>query len=167
MGKHDDNSKLFWGIGGYLLGRLTTETNQRRCERDKSGDVGDVFAGLCVLIVLGITIFSVWSIRKHRFEFPEKQIVAIYYYGLAVPLKWIFSPWRHIYTESLTHYPNLNRVLAVGAIIIIIVVVIFIIRLFFRTLGKLAWSLLALFSIGPWSFWVVWEIYKWLFAQSK
>ena len=169
--KHDP---LLWGILGFFWGRMTSETNPRRCEREEEyetvtkskKDVGisGTVGGLCGIATLGILILSVLGRGGRRFEFtfPAKQIAAIYYYGLAVPLKWIFSPWRYIYTESLTHYPNLNIVLAIGAIVILVVVAGFIVEFFFRILGKLAMSLLALFFLGPWLFWAVWGIYKWL-----
>jgi hypothetical protein len=177
--RKDRDEPLLWGLIGYLLGSSALKTNLRRYVGEEGyetvtknkGD-GVIFRIVCVLetfAVFGILILGVLGRGGRRFEFtfPAKQIAAIYYYGLAVPLKWILSPWRYIYTESLTNYPNLNMVLAIGAIVIIVVVAIFIVRLFFRTLGKFAWSLLALFLLGPWLFWAVWGIYKWLSEQSK
>lgn len=166
------HNPLLWGAGGFLLGSAAAGVQERRHGREeyetrgKNTESLEAIGGLFVCAALVLLGIFIWSVAKHHTEFPGKQIVAVYYYGLTVPLKWVLSPWQFICTQPLTDYPNLNMVLAISAIILIVILLYVIVGLVFRTFPKLASSVLALFFLGPWLFWMGWVAYKWLFARA-
>ena len=135
-------------------------------EEDGAGCIASVILFLVILffLLIGLLHFAEWLTKWQDYDFPARQIAAIYYYGLALPLKGLLYPWHFIRTESLTPYPNLNLVLAIVAIVLVLILVAVLFRLVFRVLGKVAWISLVTFLIGPWLFWGIWLVYQWLAA---
>lgn len=126
-------------------------------------------------LVIGLTVKGIEAIANwSQYTFPAKQIAAWYYFSLYVPVSGAIAlaklPWRFIYTEPLTKYPNLNAVLAVLTIVLIFAAILVALlgaaRLLYWFLGRVLYVLLALWLIGPLVFWAIWAIYGWLTAPA-
>jgi len=187
------HNTLAWGVGGFLLGEMHANASRRQPGTSREEHLRDdgssflvnlrdgVLGCLFLGSLIGIVVLGVHEINGDRYDsFPARQIAAIYHHGLFVPLAtWISLPWHYIYTQSLTDYPNLNLVLAIGAIAMIAVVVVCI-TIFFpvpliRIFGRFGWwpfyvfwfVVVPGFVCGPWLFWGGWIIYRWLSVPSK
>lgn len=128
--------------------------------------------GLVILFLLTTTLpeIGVWLSKWQDYSFPKRQIAALYYFGLGLPLACAVDLlgflWKLIRTDSLTAYPNLNLTLAIMAVVLVIGLVALLVWLVFRWLKKVAWICLISFLVGPWVFWGIWLIYRWFAAPS-
>ena len=151
-----------------LLGILIFQEDKDNSQQDAGSEGCGYLVGLAFLAGAGWFFYAVAS-EWWKYSFPAKQILALYYYTIILPMngliKGLILPWHFIRTDSLTPYANLNLILAILAVACVGIFYILCLWPLKRCLKiKFVWVSLLTFLLGPWLFWGVWLIYKWLVA---